>query len=91
VAQKGVFLAVFGPKTEINFLSIFQHILSIKFTNYFFRIPRKISALMDQQFSKCGHFKQLKKGYSWTFLGLKTENQLSRFIMRAEFHQKKLS
>jgi hypothetical protein len=46
----------------------------------FFRIPRKISALMDKQFSSYGCYKRPKKGYFSLFFGVKIENKLPKHL-----------
>jgi hypothetical protein len=52
-----------------------------------FRMPRKISAQTDKQFSSYGSFKQPKKGYFLPFFGCKIETQLPEAFRRNVFHQ----
>jgi hypothetical protein len=79
--QKGVFLTIFlKAKLKLSFLSLFREIFPIKSKTIFIRIPHKISALTDKQFSSYGRFKQPKRAIFGRFLGVKLKLSFLRLF-----------
>jgi hypothetical protein len=62
-SKRGIFGHFLGEKLKTTSSAFLKEFFPSCTRTISFRIPRKISVLMENRFTSCGHFKQPKKGY----------------------------